>query len=682
MAKAYAGSSTAYSRGWSRTDYRKTRLENVRRVFAKVDRILTGKREVNVRLVGKSAGVKNLSGAMAGYSIGTNIFIDPDQIPDFEKNIGLVRLTAVNYHEVCHVLYTPDTSWHREQVVDAARTAFNILEDQRIETLFVARYRPASKYFTEMFVSILLQDQSQWDTGFMLAHGRRYLPLELRAELERRFIGTPEQLLEAKEIIDEYRLLPMTTSVQWQDGAQLAIRLQKIINDIRQNQGADTTDVCGNPSNVRDPNSGNAVEKQLDAEDKQQAERDSERAQEQTEEQDDQEQDGTDGSGFWDENTPEEEDETEDGSSEDASDNEEDEDDEDGSNGGDDLEGSDGDDADESLPSGESGGDSSGDDADDASEESDNDHGGGAGTANDEDDDNVAPSEDLEDLLNEIADVLEESAVMNREVQDLRDAMNEAALTLDDRDLHTDYSMQSLDAGMVQHSQRIERELRRIYADVEPGWRYGSSHGRLNVERAANAYYTGSDDEDVFDEWDEGMEQETGIEAVIATDLSGSMWSNNKLTEANKSQWILKRALDSVEAKTTCLGFSDSNVLLYRSQDKVPTNAWQRFDSGGGTELNSTVELSRRILNQSEMPNRLFVVITDGEWGDNERVLGPMIDAVNATRVLIFIGSGIRNAHKDQFHTVLTVNKASEIPDLIKSVVDSMLHNVIATHRH
>lgn len=670
------------------------RISALSRVFAKTDRILTGRREVTVKMaLSKDSGVP-----APGFSDGQNIVINYDRIPDVKKAVGLVRLSAVNYHELSHLLFTPRDHGFRQRIRGAnAMLAFNILEDQRIETLFVAKYRPASKYFTEMNVQLFLKNEKAWPTAFFYTHGRRYMPLEIRQELESAFAGTPQQMEDAKKIIDEYRLLAMTTATDLNRGFVLACNLRDIMQSLKddghqiESKGnEDGTGTC------TDHDHDGTMDRRL-------AEDASEQSREDTEKQDEQEAEGDDGSGFWED--VEDDDDTEDDDDESASGEADDDDEEDGDDG-DDLDGEgDGPDWDEDGDEADDGDEEDGDAEGDSDSDRSSDRGNGGkqhGDAVAEEVASLDPGE-LRDLINEVLEAISDSEDVKNDIRQINSAVAEAAMELDEESMPG--RMRPATADEMTAMLRTEQEYKRLFAQVEPGWNYGSDHGRLNVQRAIEAssspYF---DAEELFDEWDEGREDEVGVEAFLSLDLSGSM--GYVADQASAAMWVIKRPLDAIEANVSVVGFHSTTFTLYNRFEKASAHEVQSYVADGGNTIPAhSMKVARRIMETTDRPNRLFVIITDGEWAEYDYELdaieaentdgveksgstyfasvdyNELLNSIDAVRVFIGIG-GAHNAYPEAFHHSFDVYNVNEIPEKIRSVVGTMLGNVIQSRRH
>jgi uncharacterized protein with von Willebrand factor type A (vWA) domain len=126
----------------------------------------------------------------------------------------------------------------------------------------------------------------------------------------------------------------------------------------------------------------------------------------------------------------------------------------------------------------------------------------------------------------------------------------------------------------------------------------------------------GDDHDSIYDQWNMGRSDATEIECVVILDTSGSM-GGDTATQAYRSMYAIKRALDRINASTTVLTFASETETLYSKHEKVTTQI-RDAGTGGGTEPTHAIAYATRLLAESEKPVKLFIAITDGVWsGDN-----------------------------------------------------------------
>lgn len=184
-------------------------------------------------------------------------------------------------------------------------------------------------------------------------------------------------------------------------------------------------------------------------------------------------------------------------------------------------------------------------------------------------------------------------------------------------------------------SRRFRRVLERLIRQADPGWTTRESSGRLNVLRWAQE----GDAQSAFDRWDDGVHDAADLEVVILLDQSGSM--ANRIHRAVDSMWATKRALDSIDAATTVLCFSNESRTLYRSSEKASAQARYVYD-GGGTNPVDALRQAAEIFQYSSRQQKILLVFTDGEWHaytDNyEMSSNAYIERMNRAGVMTALG--------------------------------------------
>lgn len=128
------------------------------------------------------------------------IFLNDDLMVELVKSKELNEFVRIfkgaNYHELAHVLFSARNESVFYVLLEALKvkhadaggvwTAFMMLEDQRIETLYTTKYEASSKYFTASSLEFLIDHALDLDAVHMLTHGRKYLPANVRAMLRTR----------------------------------------------------------------------------------------------------------------------------------------------------------------------------------------------------------------------------------------------------------------------------------------------------------------------------------------------------------------------------------------------------------------------------------------------------------------------------------------------------------------
>ncbi len=133
-------------------------------------------------------------------------------------------LKAMIFHEISHIMWSPRFSQKplKEIKDDMERwRVWNILEDQRIESLFTTKYKPSIPFFTKMVAEHLLTtgNADGRKLAWLWLHGRKYLPDAVRTEYRRVFenhlaeIGVLSRVTadDFASVIDRYRVLVFPT---------------------------------------------------------------------------------------------------------------------------------------------------------------------------------------------------------------------------------------------------------------------------------------------------------------------------------------------------------------------------------------------------------------------------------------------------------------------------------------
>lgn len=674
--------------------------------LGKTNRLLTGDRAVQVHTQTKNTMDRHHAAAglekYPGYTVYPNIYLNVDQFGEIAKPETMIQLLGLNYHELAHVIYTPRK--FKGVLPSYLRTAFNVLEDQRIESFFTAQYEPAGKFFTEMVIRFIVGDQNAWGSAFMWTHGRSFLPLEIRDEFEQRF-ALPQHVEEVKKLIDRYKTFTADNFAHNRRAVTNVLRrFHEIMRELRSNGEGTPEEQCSSD----DQTEGRVNTQQEE-----------ESAKEDRRKRNHENRTGEDQSNFWDEDDEEEEEDADDGSEGDGEDSDSEDDDEGGSESGtdDDQDDEDSDDDGESAASddedsgeGEDSSESDNGEAETSSDEDSDDDGGVGGQGEGEGDSDPEDSSDADDeggngagttagepqfdddelkeYLGDIVQAVTEDQSVEEELGRMFSAINDRG-NIDFIDFDTEnFVLEDADLASLTSVRQITENLRRMYADVEPGWKYGSDYGKLNVGRAM---LDPENFDEHFDEWEEGREIDTGLEVVFAVDLSGSM-GGLRIRMASLALWILKRALEEVDAKVTVLGFHSTTVGLLGRQKKVERAKWPLWVNLGPSTLPAqSFVIARQTLNASDAPNKLFVAITDGGWGSmhSEYVegqgwvyvqddLSELVQAIPGTRMYVGVGGTTANTqyHAD-FHTVKELGSTDELVSLVRTTVDRMMRERI-----
>lgn len=616
-------------------------IDAMARVFTKVDRVLSGA-EVTCK-------VEQCGQSFPAYTDGKQIVFNSDLIGEVTKVDDLIRLSGLNYHELAHVLYTPRSSTPTVHSVRAEglHSAFNILEDQRIETLLTSVYPSVIPYLVSAFLRYCLQKESAWEGNFVLAHGRRYLPVDVRREFRLRF-KHQELIPQFSSIIDEYRKI--TYPVHAERGIELIRKFDALlksvtadgvqISDPNGHSDSQRPDVdAGRPASTRDQKNASEKSDLLDEELDDDSSDSS--SQGKSDKQDDQgDSDDTSGTG------------SESGDSDDTSD------------GSDSDSGQDGE--------GDSGIRGTGDISSESAKGSDqsepaptNSDAGGSGAS--------APSpvsdSDFRDLIDQEARAFEQLPDVQEEITERQRVIvngdGEITIGISGKN-HRDSLPSQEDVASVRKFTAVLDQLR---ADSDPGWSTHQGSGRLNVQR----HLSGGEYDEIWDRWEEGNADAADIECVIIVDTSGSMnWCINGVS---RSLWVIKRSLEALNASVTVLGFGHETIRIYDRNEPCSRTKYRSLSARGGTYAHDAVIQAVRVFESSKRKNKIFIAITDGQWSYSNRsnVSSPdeLIAALGKRGVitaLAFFGYAVYDNHNCQLSTA--INQPQDLIGFAKAIVD------------
>lgn len=192
------------------------RLAQLAGVFSKADSALAGKR-VTVGLNAIPEGIT--PAAPAWTESGRKVTINEYHDQNMTSTRGLIVANGLNYHELCHVMYTPGENHRVSQYArqKGLHHAYNVLEDQRIESILVNKYPSTKPYLVatvaEYFVTKATDEAKK--QAWPIVYGRTYLPSNIRKALRAVFdTGCLEptsknmtSTARLEQIIDEYKTI-------------------------------------------------------------------------------------------------------------------------------------------------------------------------------------------------------------------------------------------------------------------------------------------------------------------------------------------------------------------------------------------------------------------------------------------------------------------------------------------
>jgi hypothetical protein len=545
--------------GWNRefrseeAQERKIQLNALCRVYEQADRVLSGD-PVIVNVVE--------DGPAPAWSDGQSITVNASYINEMDIET-LTQINGLNYHELAHHLYTPRKGTTMIQYVleNNLMTAFNILEDQRIETLLVARYPSIAPFLTATCARWLAEDEDEAIGNYLCVRGRRYLPVEIRQGF-RDVFAFPELIPNIIDIVDQYRILAFPRDYEY--AKTLIKRLQDevlIPMGLMVNQKTGGPNGCGDRAPIAKgrPEPGKAQER--DAKNaggmgtKESPFIPKQKQQPQSQPQAEEGQGGNNSTPYIPKNSDEAiaiRDHKVDGE--------------------------------KSFTPGQGHVDSQ----------------GGISTK-------------LNDMLNDaIDDVLTNKDVI-ADVKAKQRVIVGGDGKYDDVLKRGKFDMTTVPEDTVIAYRKFAKELQRLRDDMEPTWHRGMPTGRLNVQRVIK----GCEIDEAFDRWDEG-DDGCDIEAVILVDRSGSMTSNQNDKSASLACWTIKRALEHINSFVTVYAFDDKPELAYNRSEPANKTQYKFIYGDGGTDPYSSLLAAEQLLMSSRRKNKMLFVITDGVFSSDK----------------------------------------------------------------
>jgi hypothetical protein len=537
---------------------RALRLGTLARVYQGADRILTGDPLV-VNVVD--------DGPAPAWSDGQSITLNAQYINQMDLET-LTQVNGLNYHELCHHLYTPRKGTPLVQwVVDESLfSSFNILEDQRIETLLTARYPSIIPFLEATVLRYLAETPMEAVANYIVVRGRRYLPVEVRQGF-RDIFGLPELIPDIIRIVDEYRLLAFPRDYD------RAKELIKEFNDLVVNRVE--IPLSGGPSKCghRAP-----IQKGRPEPGKMQ-ERDAQRASKQ----------GIPEAPYRKMDSLEKQSALEAAGK---------------------LETMDGEGNTSSKPQSNQQSKSDDEEIGLTQEEALNlrDHGifGKPKIGKGHQDSQGGLPDDIQiTIQNALNDVYERKEVINDVKRKQKVIIGKTEY--DEQGRLGKFDLTDVPSQALVTYRKFANELQKLRDDAEPFWLKEMPSGRLNVSRAMRKCEV----DVAFDRWTE-QDDSADVEAVICIDRSGSMSSGRNDELASLSCWVIKRAFEHIGAPVTVYAFDDKTEVAYSKDEKANKTRFKFIYGNGGTEPYDSLVLAEKVLMASQRTNKMLFIITDG----------------------------------------------------------------------
>lgn len=205
-----------------------------------------------------------------------------------------------------------------------------------------------------------------------------------------------------------------------------------------------------------------------------------------------------------------------------------------------------------------------------------------------------------------------DAALSDSEVSDILDKTRNAliSMSLDEvDDNHRDYGVPSTE--FVTARNNLRAMLDRLQNLLEAEYIDGQRSGRPTVRQWISAT-TPMQQLSIFRKHLADEVDETGIEVVGLLDQSGSM--GGIMDHASQAVWSIASAVRMTGNQSTMIGFDDTARILIGRKQKLSGTQYPRFGVMGGTDPNEAIDLAERVFADTDMPNRLLYIVTDGEW--------------------------------------------------------------------
>ena len=218
----------------------------------------------------------------------------------------------------------------------------------------------------------------------------------------------------------------------------------------------------------------------------------------------------------------------------------------------------------------------------------------------------------------------------------------------------------------------VVSEFARLRENCDPGWRTRVDSGRLNIQR----YISTEEPDTAFDVWNEGNTDAVDIEAVICVDVSPSM--THRIEETLEGMWVLKSALDAINANCTVISWSTGAKILYEASEKASSVYYRSVYTHGMTDPKDAIYQTAAILHDSNRSKKILITITDGEYYNYD--LDVFVKNLSASGVhtsFLYIPNGSSGPlTQTHGHSVsATVSDPKSIVQFVRELVTNIIKN-------
>jgi uncharacterized sporulation protein YeaH/YhbH (DUF444 family) len=198
--------------------------------------------------------------------------------------------------------------------------------------------------------------------------------------------------------------------------------------------------------------------------------------------------------------------------------------------------------------------------------------------------------------------------------------------------------------------------------DAEPGWNRRTDSGKLNVRRLLNPT---TEPDAMFDRYEPGMMDAAELEVVLLLDVSGSM--HQQCHALGEATYAIRHAIDDLEGTITVVTFDSGPHRLLAAPGDRPDGRMFVPSSQGGTQPKTAIHEAWRVLAGASAKNRLFIVLTDGDWysTDNDATIVALAES-GVTTMCVLLGTSATQDHGCQY--VAHIEDPTDLARLFRQV--------------
>lgn len=281
-------------------------------------------------------------------------------------------------------------------------------------------------------------------------------------------------------------------------------------------------------------------------------------------------------------------------------------------------------------------------------------------------------------LTEEINDILASKPV-RQAIYSVRQALEEALGENLDLEPDLNNPFQMVPDTIMRERNRLQRQLEEIRGMLEGAWRDEQPAGKLLVRRLLNA--PRSQYGSLFRSWIPDELEEAGIELVVLLDRSSSMAS--AIDHASQVCWMIASAVQETEGRVHVISFADpgKDEVLLSPARKLKSAQYQSFGTYGGTHAAEALKLAAKVIQSSNMPNKVVSIVTDGAWSDLPAAI-PIIQQINnmdCDTILMLVGLHMERDRRGCTHVVHVndMERASyELRRVIQRIGESVVRRI------